>query len=305
MRFDSDSIDLSGVSSSEGSGGGMGVGLPGGLAVGGSGISIVGLLIWALASGFFGSSVPALTGPGVQSSQSQSSGDLSHCTTRQAQETQVECRLVKTYDVANNVWKNEFARAGISGYTRPRLQLFSGRVSTRCGAASEQMGPFYCPADSTIYFSPTFLQRLQKQVGAPGDFAQAYIVAHEFGHHIQNITGTERQVRRTQQGLSEAQANQYSVAMELQADCYAGVWATLAQQSGDGIELDPGDIDEGLQAAQAVGDDALQEQATGRVNPEAFTHGSSAQRKQWLETGMREAKPSACNTFAAMNLPLK
>ncbi len=300
MRFDSDSIDLSTVDTSSG-GGGMGIGLPGGLAMGGGGMGIVGLLIWALVSGAFGSGMPAAT-TGAGAAQPV---DMSHCTSRKAQETQTECRLIKVYTIADRVWKEEFSRRG-ANYTTPRLRLFpSQSVSTACGNASIQVGPFYCPGDSTIYFSVSFLERLQEQIGAQGDFAQAYIMAHEFGHHLQNILGTERKVRRAQTALSsQGQKNQYSVGMELQADCYAGVWATLADRSQDGISLDEGDLAEGLQAAEAVGDDKLQKEATGQVQPDNFTHGTSEQRRQWLEKGMQTADPTQCTTFETLGLPL-
>jgi len=181
----------------------------------------------------------------------------------------------------------------IPGYQDARLVLFREGVQSACGAASAASGPFYCPGDQRVYVDLSFFDQLDRQFGAPGDFAQAYVLAHEIGHHVQNLTGTEKAMRNAVQ-RNPAAGNQLSVAMELQADCYAGVWAHFAAREGI---IEPGDIDEGLGAAAAVGDDRLQKMSTGRVNPESFTHGSSADRKAWFRKGLDSGDPRSCDTF--------
>jgi len=181
----------------------------------------------------------------------------------------------------------------IPGYQDARLVLFRQGVQSACGAASAASGPFYCPGDQRVYIDLSFFDQLDRQFGAPGDFAQAYVLAHEIGHHVQNLTGTERAMRNAVQ-RNPAAGNQLSVAMELQADCYAGVWAHFAAREGI---IEPGDLDEGLGAAAAVGDDRLQKMSTGRVNPESFTHGSSADRKSWFTKGLKSGDPRSCDTF--------
>ena len=181
----------------------------------------------------------------------------------------------------------------VPGYQDARLVLFRDGVQSACGAASAASGPFYCPGDQRVYVDLSFFDQLDRQFGAPGDFAQAYVLAHEIGHHVQNLTGTERAMRTAVQ-RNPAAGNSLSVAMELQADCYAGVWAHSAVR--DGI-IEAGDLDEGLGAAAAVGDDRLQKMSTGRVNPESFTHGSSAERKAWFRKGLDSGDPRSCDTF--------
>jgi hypothetical protein len=181
----------------------------------------------------------------------------------------------------------------IPGYQDARLVLFREGVQSACGAASAASGPFYCPGDQRVYIDLSFFDQLDRQFGAPGDFAQAYVLAHEIGHHVQNLTGTERAMRNAVQ-RNPAAGNQLSVAMELQADCYAGVWAHFAAREGI---IEEGDLDEGLGAAAAVGDDRLQKMSTGRVNPESFTHGSSADRKSWFTKGLTSGDPRSCDTF--------
>jgi len=178
-------------------------------------------------------------------------------------------------------------------YTDAKIVLFRDAVTSACGRAEAGSGPFYCPGDRKVYVDLSFFSQLDRQFGAPGDFAQAYVLAHELGHHVQNVLGTERQVRALQQ-RDPAAGNQLSVALELQADCYAGVWAHSAQTEG---VLQAGDIDEGLNAAAAVGDDRLQKMSTGRVNPETFTHGSSAARRTWFRRGFDSGDPNSCDTF--------
>ena len=175
------------------------------------------------------------------------------------------------------------------------MVLYSGRTQTACGVGQAAAGPFYCPGDQKVYLDLSFFNELQK-MGAGGDFAQAYVIAHEVGHHIQYLTGVEQKVSNMRSRLSEAQNNALSVRMELQADCYAGVWAARANASNQILEQ--GDIEEGLNAAHKIGDDYLQKQAQGYAVPDSFTHGSSAQRMQWFKQGLQSGDPNTCNTFA-------
>ncbi|MDH4065334.1 MAG: zinc metallopeptidase [Acidobacteriota bacterium] len=192
-------------------------------------------------------------------------------------------------------WGEIFAQAG-ERYSPPVLVLFEDTVQSACGSASAATGPFYCPADRKVYLDLSFFRELDERFGAPGDFAQAYVVAHEVGHHIQNELGVNAEVSRLQQRSSEVEANGLSVRMELQADCYAGVWGNHAARQE---MLDAGDVDEGLRAAAAIGDDRLQREARGRVAPESFTHGTSAQRAHWLRTGLSSGRIEDCDTFRA------
>ncbi|MBI1391150.1 MAG: flagellar biosynthesis protein FlgM [Alphaproteobacteria bacterium] len=191
-------------------------------------------------------------------------------------------------------WGQRFAAAG-SDYVEPGLVLFSQGTQSGCGPASSAMGPFYCPADRKIYLDTAFFDELARRFGAVGDFAAAYVVAHEVGHHVQTITGISDDVRQRQAAVGEVQRNALQVRMELQADCYAGIWAHDADRTA-GI-LEPGDIEEGLRAASAIGDDALQRQAGAEVRQETFTHGASDQRVRWFTIGYREGSVAACDTF--------
>ena len=202
--------------------------------------------------------------------------------------------LSSALDDAQNTWRAILAQNG-KEYPDAKLVLFRQAVSSACGNASSAMGPFYCPGDQKVYIDLEFYEQLDRNYGAPGDFAQVYVLAHEIGHHVQNVLGTERAMRQAQQANPD-QRNALSVAMELQADCYAGVWAYQVAKRGD---LEAGDVEEGLGAASAVGDDRLQKQARGEVNPESFTHGSSAQRMQWFRAGLERGDPAACDTFGS------
>jgi uncharacterized protein len=182
-------------------------------------------------------------------------------------------------------------------YEPPKLVLFTGGVESACGMASAAVGPFYCPQDQKVYLDLDFFYDLQQRFGAPGDFAQAYVVAHEIGHHIQTLEGITQQVEGMRRQASQTEANQLSVLMELQADCYAGVWANRAAQTD--LVLDTGDVEEGLNAANAIGDDRLQKQSQGYVVPDAFTHGSSAQRVSWFRRGLDSGDMQQCDTFNA------
>ena len=195
-------------------------------------------------------------------------------------------------DDVQDTWTREFQEAG-RRYDRTKLVLFTDAVRSGCGFAEGAMGPFYCPADQRVYIDLGFYQELKTRFGAPGDFAQAYVLAHEIGHHVQELLGTGEQVRRAQQAHPE-QANGLSVRLELQADCYAGVWGNSTEQRQ---LLDPGDVEEGIKAAGAVGDDRIQRMSTGRVNPDGFTHGTSEQRVAWFRRGYESGRADACNTF--------
>jgi predicted metalloprotease len=189
-------------------------------------------------------------------------------------------------------------RAILPGYRDAKLVLFRDAVRSGCGQGVAQMGPFYCPRDEKVYVDLAFYDELRARFGAPGDFAQAYVLAHEIGHHVQKVTGIEAQVRRDQR-VDPRRANALSVGMELQADCLAGVWAHHTARRG---VLEPGDVEEGLRAAAAIGDDRIQEMQNGRVRPEAFTHGSSEQRQRWLRRGLESGDAESCRTFDAARL---
>jgi len=194
-----------------------------------------------------------------------------------------------------DLWGEVFAASG-SDYPEPRVVLFTNQVDTACGMADSGVGPFYCPGDSRVYIDLSFYDQLHRQFGAPGDFAQAYVLAHEVGHHVQNLTGVLPEFNRRRQAMSATEANAYSVRVELQADCYAGVWANYAGQQN---LLEAGDFEEALNAANQIGDDTLQKRMQGFAVPKTFNHGTSAQRKAWFERGYRTGNPADCDTFSA------
>ena len=195
-----------------------------------------------------------------------------------------------------DTWRELFDRMG-GRYREPTLVLFSGQVSSACGFASAAMGPFYCPADQKVYIDLEFYRDLRERFRAPGDFAQAYVIAHEVGHHVQNLLGIAGEVQKLRQQAGEAEANALSVMMELQADCFAGIWAHHAHEARQILE--EGDVEEGLNAAAAIGDDRMQRRTQGYVVPDAFTHGSSEQRVRWFQEGLVSGDLEACNTFEA------
>jgi predicted metalloprotease len=195
-----------------------------------------------------------------------------------------------------DTWQAIF-QANDMQYVRPKLVLFSGGVDSACGFAQSATGPFYCPADQKVYIDLAFYRELKDQYGAPGDFAQAYVISHEVGHHVQNLLGTLDEVHRIQARSDEVTGNRYSVMLELQADCYAGVWANHADRARHIIEA--GDVEEALNAASQIGDDTLQQESRGYVVPDAFTHGSSAQRMRWFQAGLDSGDVGACDTFHA------
>jgi len=297
IEFDDSRVDVGRVDDRRGGG-------RGGLAIGG-GAGVVGLivlLLFQLLGGGGGSGLQLPAGVSVDGGQQESAQQLEQrCNTPGALDQYTDCRLIKVFDVADAVWSDEFARRGLP-YSSPRLAFFTEVTQTGCGQATAQVGPFYCPPDQEIFLELGFLEQLQQEFGAQGQFAQAYIVAHEFGHHLQTLLGTERAVRAAQQRNPDL-ANRYSVALELQADCYAGVWASLADQRGEGgIALTQDNIAEAVRAAGAVGDDRIQQKMQGRVDPESFTHGTAQQRQTWFVTGYRSGSIDACNTFRSGSL---
>jgi predicted metalloprotease len=293
IKFDDQSVDTSGVSDQRG----RGIGGP--VAIGGGGLGIVGLIVFLLINVLGGGSgidtTQLVPQDGSVQGQGTGEGDLeTRCNTQGAIDKYDDCYLVKVYNEINEVWTDEFARAG-ERYEQPGLTFFTQAVNTGCGQASSQVGPFYCPPDQMIYIDIGFLQQLQQQFGAQGRYAQAYILAHEAGHHLQTLFGTERKVRAAQQSQPSKQ-NELSVAMELQADCYAGVWSKLADDAGN-VSIGDAEVQQAQDAAAAVGDDRIQQQTQGRVDKESWTHGSAAQRKQWFTTGRTTGDVNACNTF--------
>jgi predicted metalloprotease len=229
--------------------------------------------------------------PSVILEQTQTPSDRSSQTQRPATEDQAADFVSVVLADTEDTWSNLFQQMGRT-YVEPKLVLFSDAVESACGFARSAVGPFYCPADQKLYIDLSFYQDLKNKYQAPGDFAQAYVIAHEVGHHVQNLMGISSRV-------SEVEANQLSVRQELQADCFAGVWAYHADQSRQILE--PGDIEEALNAASSIGDDRLQSQSRGYVVPESFTHGSSAQRVRWFKQGIQTGNPAQCDTFAVAN----
>ena len=282
-----------------GAGGGGGR-MPGGAAGVGGGLGAVGLLIFLAfqvlgGSGGSGFDVTEVFGPAVQA---PGAGTPQPIPPAQDPQRQLKDFSVYVFEDAQRTWSGTFDRDG-QPYDRAQLVLYSGAVQTGgCGGATSAVGPFYCPADGRVYLDLSFYGDMQSQLGASGDFAWAYVIAHEMGHHVQDQTGTSDEVGRLSQ-QSPDEANELSVRQELQADCYSGVWASTVYAEGD---LQRGDLDEAFTASEAVGDDRLQSQASGRVDPDSFTHGTSEQRRRWFTTGYESGDPAACDTFAADEL---
>lgn len=213
-------------------------------------------------------------------------------------ETQFVSRVLKSTE---DVWQEIFRDMGRQ-YRDPKLVLFRGATRTECGVGQSAMGPFYCPADQRVYLDLGFFDELARRFHAPGQFPQAYVIAHEIGHHVQNLLGISGKVQQMQRSMSKRDANALSVRVELQADCFAGVWANRADRQRGGQMIDDKDVDQALTAASAIGDDALQKQAQGRVVPDSFTHGTSAQRARWFRKGLVSGDPRQCDTFRAQQL---
>ncbi|WP_428826849.1 neutral zinc metallopeptidase [Azonexus sp. IMCC34842] len=291
MRFD-DQRESDNLEDRRGSGGG------GGLRLGGGRLGIGSIAIALVASYFLGINpltvLNMLSGGGLpaieQSAPEAHRGPATDETTRFVSQV-----LASTEDT----WHAAFQANG-KAYQEPKLVLFSGVTPTACGTGQSAMGPFYCPGDQKVYIDLVFFRELKERFKAPGEFAQAYVIAHEVGHHVQNLLGIADKVHNTQQRVGKAEANALSVRMELQADCLAGVWGKRTDTMKNFLE--PGDLEAALTAASAIGDDRLQQQAQGRIVPESFTHGSSAQRVRWFKKGFESGDMNQCNTFKAAQL---
>ncbi len=254
----------------------------------------LGTILLVLAALYFGIDPTIILQQGIQVDTAPSGTSVPY------EPTQKEMELADFVSVVladtEDVWQAVFREMG-GRYEEPKLVLFSGIVESACGLAQAAMGPFYCPRDHKVYIDLSFYNDLKQRIGAPGDFAQAYVIAHEVGHHVQNLLGILPKVQELRQGASQVQANRMSVRLELQADCLAGVWANRANKLRNILE--PGDIEEALNAASAIGDDRLQRQSRGYVTPDSFTHGTSAQRVRWFKRGYDAGTVEACNTFGA------
>ena len=268
----------------------------GGFGFGGKSIGIGTIVIALLAWGVFGinplTTIGVLGGAGSQVSQ-PAPGQAPPANDQAA--AFVSTVLASTEDA----WTQIFRQGGAQ-YREPRLVLFRGATRTACGMGQSAMGPFYCPADQTVYLDMEFFETLQRQLNAPGEFARAYVIAHEVGHHVQTLLGTTGKVDSLRGRVSERENNALSVRMELQADCFAGIWANKSQQAKNWLEQ--GDLESAMNAAARIGDDHLQRQQTGMVRPDTFTHGSSAQRVRWFTTGLKTGSVQSCDTFNTQSL---
>ena len=286
---ESDNVEDRRDSGSSGGGGG---------GIGGRGIGIGSIAIALVASYFFGINpmtvLNILGGGGSPEPQVQQAP---------AHKPPADDRMAKFVSTVladtEDVWKDVFTKGGAT-YKEPKLVLFRGATRTACGQGQAAMGPFYCPGDQAVYIDLNFFETLKNKLGAPGEFAQAYVIAHEVGHHVQNLLGISTKMEQMRGRVSQAEYNGLSVRLELQADCFAGVWANRAQESRKILE--GGDIESAMNAAAKIGDDALQRAATGHVVPESFTHGTSAQRAKWFNNGLQNASVKGCDTFSARQL---
>lgn len=280
-RRESDNVEDRRGQSGSPMGGGGGFRLP-------SGKGGIVLLIIVLVAGYYGVDLTGmLTGEPVTQQQTTTQRSISPQDEEAAKFTKVI--LADTEDTWGAIFKDMGRQ-----YAQPKLVMYRGATRTACGTGQSVMGPFYCPADSTVYIDLSFYDEMQSKLGAGGDFAQGYVIAHEVGHHVQKLLGIESKVRQLQQNASQVEANRLSVKMELQADCFAGVWGYNMQKQD---YMETGDLQEALNAAEAIGDDRLQQQSQGRVVPDSFTHGTSQQRYTWFKRGFDSGDPAQCNTF--------
>lgn len=279
-----------------------------GLAIGGGGLGLGGLLLILILNVCVGGGLGDLGGLAGELVPAGDPSQTPLTTIAPADDPDAQLKEYMGAVYADNdlLWQDIFSTAGRGDYQAPGFVYFEGYTDSGCGGADEAVGPHYCPLDQTIYLDFGFFTQLRDQFGARGDLAPAYVVSHEFAHHIQTVLGISEQVRSLQRQNPD-QANDLSIAMELQADCFAGVWlstvtvGTPGGQVDDGfIELDPGELTEAIEAAQAVGDDRIQRQATGMVNPESWTHGSADQRAEWLQRGIDSGDPAQCDTFSRL-----
>ena len=269
-----------------------GSGRRGGLVGGGIGTIVIILI------GLYLGVDPSFLLEGLQSASVPSSTGRPPTTAELANDPTADMVSVVVADT-EDVWNQIFAMEGRE-YREPVLVLFTGATRSACGLGQAAMGPFYCPADKKAYLDLSFFDDMRRRFGAPGDFAQAYVVAHEIGHHVQNLLGVSGEIHRMRQQVSGAEGNRLSVQLELQADCLAGVWANRADRARNILES--GDVEEALNAASAIGDDRLQRQSGGTVVPESFTHGTSEQRQRWFRRGLQSGSPNDCDTFSASSL---
>ena len=288
MRFESGDDSTTNVEDRRGSGGG------GGMKLGLGGILLVGILSIVFRRNFFALLDQGSEGGGDRGAAPTSAPD--DADPRRAREAPLKQVAVRSFNDAQRFFAT--AAGAKTAYREATLVLFWDRTRSGCGAAGSEMGPFYCPADTKVYIDLAFFDELARRFKAPGDFAQAYVMAHEMGHHAQNVLGVEGKMRREQRA-DPGRKNDLSVRLELQADCFAGAWASSARTRG---LLDPGDLEEGLAAAAAIGDDKIQKMSGRDVRPESFTHGSSAMRVRWFRRGFDTGKLDACETFSATSL---
>ncbi len=300
MRLD-DERESSNIEDRRGEGGG-GFGFPGmgggGLQLGGRGMGCGGIAVLIVVALIFGINPLTLlggggggpAGPGIEQQIGQPQSDA----TAPRNASEMDRFVAKVLATTEDSWAAQFQSELGERYQPPKLVLFSGGVRSGCGAAESAMGPFYCPADRKVYLDQSFFDELSRRFGAPGDFAAAYVIAHEVGHHVQNLLGISQQAQELQAKSSKTRGNAISVRVELQADCLAGVWA-----KANNTLLEPGDVEEAMRAATAIGDDTLQKAAQGMVVPESFTHGSAAQRTRWFQRGMQGGTIKGCDTFGA------
>jgi uncharacterized protein len=306
MRFDENAqLDTSNIDDLRGGGGGGGGGLGGRVAIGGGGLGVVGVIVFLLLQFLGGGGAGSVAAPsGLEAVGSGQTADTSTaasaCRTGAQANTQLDCEVVAVVNSLDNYWSDTFSRSG-QRYTPPRTVFFNGGVGTGCGNATSDTGPFYCPADKKVYIDLSFYQELQTRFGAQGgNLARAYVIAHEYGHHVQDLLGTTDRVQGGDTGPTSS-----SVRLELQADCYAGVWtnhaATVPTSSGHPLiqDITQQDVASVLDTASRIGDDFIQKNlGSGRVNSASFTHGTSAQREKWFTTGDQTGDPTRCDTFA-------